>query len=165
MLIAWSGHRPDIFWDSRIAERLVAKLAAERAGSETEFICGGQRGVDHWAARAARDLGLPFYLVLPTPPERFTEEWVDMDRRVLDELIARAAGVEVVDASADLGQLAYDLRNEAIIRCADALMVVWTGMRRGGTFQTLCAARMRGIPVEEVLLEGFEGQASAARGL
>jgi predicted Rossmann-fold nucleotide-binding protein len=164
MLIAWSGHRPDIFRAPHEAERGV-QVRASRAGPDAAFICGGQRGVDQWAARAARDLGLPFHLVLPMAPARFTADWEAADRDALGELAAAATSLEVVDESNNLGPLAYDLRNEGIVRRADALVVVWTGIRRGGTFHTLCAARMRGVPIEGVLLEGVRRQPAAGRGM
>ena len=166
MLIAWSGHRPDVFRELDAAERLVAKLASERAAPGAEFICGGQRGVDQWAARFAREHGIPFHLVLPVDSARFTGDWLDADRVALGELIAGAASMEIIDGQGDLGPLAYDLRNEAIVRRADALVVVWTRIRRGGTFHTLCAARARGLPVQKFPLEVGTGAANVRlRGL
>ncbi len=153
MLIAWSGHRPDVFRDPGSAERSVKRLVSAKAASGIEFISGGQRGVDQWAAQAAIDAGVPFRLVLPVTSARFTRDWSPSDRAMLDELLAQAASAETIDPADELGPLAYDLRNELILRRADALVVVWTGVRQGGTFETICAARAKGIPIEEVLLD------------
>ena len=157
MLIAWSGHRPDVFRNPRAAREAVARIAGAKAAPGVEFICGGQRGVDQWAAQAARKRGLSFHLVLPIDPPAFTRDWLPAERSALGELIASAASVEVVDSVGTLGPLAYDLRNEAVLRRAGLLTVAWTGIRRGGTFHTICAARTRGLPVEEVVLEGVRG--------
>ena len=165
MLIAWSGHRPDVFSDPELAEGAVTSIADQKASPGVEFICGGQRGVDQWAARAALALRLRYHLILPARPERFTVDWSVSDQTSLTELMSSAASVQVMDETGDLGRLAYDLRSEVVVRRADLLVVVWTGLRRGGTFHTLCAARAMRVPVEEVLFEGVGGQASGIRGL
>ena len=158
MLIAWSGHRPDVFRDPRAAEATVTRLVSEKAAAGVEVICGGQRGVDHWAVRAAIDVRISFHLVLPSEVPRFARDWSPHDRVALEGFAARATSIAVIDPAEELGPLAYDLRNEAIVRRADALVVVRTSVRRGGTFQTVSAARAKGIPVEELVLEGVGGR-------
>jgi hypothetical protein len=129
------------------------------------FICGGQRGVDLWAAEAGLALGIPVRLVLPRPPAVFCDGWTTIDRRRLEAAAAAAASHQIVDPENVLGALAYDLRNERIAARADRLVAVWTGIRRGGTFHTLCAARQQGRPVEEVKLEAARGQLGSGRGI
>ena len=167
MLIAWSGHRPDVFSNPRAAREAVYRVAGAKAAPDAKFICGGQRGVDQWAAQAAAKQGLSFHLVLPSDPSAFTRDWLPAERSALVELLDVAASVEMVDPEGSLGPLAYDLRNEVILRRAGLLTVVWTGIRRGGTFHTICAARMRGLRVEQVRLKGGGDQRSGAgaRGL
>ena len=154
MLIAWSGHRPDVFRQPVQAEAAVRAVGAGRVAAGVQFLMGGQRGVDQWAARLALQLGIPFHFVLPTTVERFTRDWAAEDRYSLAELMSRCASLSTIDPAGALGALAYDLRNETIVRRADALVVVWTGLRRGGTFHTISAARARALPVAEMLLEG-----------
>ena len=152
LIVGWTGHRPDVFADPAEARRAVyaaADAVLGRSGPCT-FVCGGQRGVDQWATSAARRRGIPFRLVLPNPPRVFTAGWSRSDRMALARLIGGAASVETADEAGRLGPLAYDLRNERVVRHADLLIAIWGGVRRGGTFHTLCAARERGIPVEEV---------------
>ncbi len=165
MLIAWSGHRPDVFRRPLQARDAVRAVAAGRVAPGVEFLIGGQRGVDQWAGRLALQLGIPFHVVLPTTLERFTQAWAAEDRRSLEELVSRCASLSTIDPAGAMGTLAYDLRNEAVARRADVLVVVWTGLRRGGTFHTMCTARARGLRVEEVVLDGFPGQGSEGRGL
>ena len=156
MRIAWSGHRPDVFADAARAHTLVDELAraAPARWGATSFVCGGQRGVDQWAATAGWAIGLSVRLVLPTAVDRFTRDWSADDRAQLTSLLSRVTDVAVVDPDGEHAGLAYDLRNEAIVRAAEQLVVVWTGVRQGGTFHTLCAARTKSVPVEVVDLLG-----------
>jgi hypothetical protein len=154
VIVGWTGHRPDLFVDALEARRRV-EVAVDgllsRYGS-CEFVCGGQRGVDHWAAEVAIDRRIPFHLLLPQPPAAFTRGWRQEDRIRLGELVTAATSVETIDPTGELGALAYDLRSEALVRRSDVLAAVWGGVRQGGTFLTLCAARSRGLVVEEARL-------------
>lgn len=167
MVIGWTGHRPDVFREPHLAERGVAELTsvALQRWSDVEFICGAQRGVDQWAAAAGLASGIAVHLVLPTPLVCFTAGWETHDREALQALVERAASVVAVDHRGEQGPLAYDRRNEAIVRRADHLFAVWTGVRRGGTFYTLCAARVRGVPVEATVLPAAASYAVSERGV
>ncbi len=158
MRIAWSGHRPDLFREPDLARTTVERLAREAVATwgAPEFVCGGQRGVDQWAAVTGCELGLAVQLILPSPPGDFTRHWSSEERAALDALLGRVRRVVVVDPKGSLGALAYDLRNETLVRKADRLLVVWTETRRGGTFHTICAARARGIPIQCTVLGGTE---------
>jgi hypothetical protein len=129
------------------------------------FICGGQRGVDLWAAEAGSRLGIPVSLVLPEALAVFCAGWTTADQRRLEATAAAAASLEIVDPEDVLGSLAYDLRNERIAARADRLIAVWTGIRRGGSFHTLCAAREAHCPVEDFRLELTGGQLRSGRGI
>lgn len=133
-----------------------AARAAISTAADTQFISGGQRGVDQWVAAFARERAIPYHLVLPLSLERFTDGWPDADREFLTGLLAQASTVEMVDPSGLQTALAHDRRNELVVRRGARVIVVWTGLRRGGTFYTLCAARQRGLPVEEILLPAAE---------
>jgi hypothetical protein len=167
MLIGWSGHRPDLFRHPHRARSRVEELAEQIARGEggVEFVCGAQRGVDTWAASAAQRLGLPLHLVLPLGLELFTNGWRAADRRRLLGLVSAASSVIVIDPEGRLGPLAYDLRNEHVARRAQMLVVVWTGLRRGGTFHTMCAARRWATPVRDYSLEGTSRGPVLGRGL
>jgi hypothetical protein len=105
------------------------------------------------------------HVVLPTPIPRFTAGWHSQDREVLARLLQHAASLTVIDETATYGTLAYDLRNEAVARRVDHLIAVWAGVRRGGTFYTLCAAAVHGVPVESVILTSAPRFALSERGL
>ncbi len=165
--IAWSGHRRDLFREPHVAREIVeslARSAVERWGA-TGFVCGGQRGVDQWAAAAGCALGLPVRLVLPSAPGHFTRAWTMDEQAGLERLLDRVGEVAIVEPGGQSEALAYDLRNEALVRAAERLVVVWTGIRRGGTFHTLCAAEARGIPIELATLEPAEVRTGHGRGV
>lgn len=154
VIVGWTGHRPDLFTDAVEARHHVDVAADSLLGryGSCEFVCGGQRGVDQWAAQAAIDRRTPFHLLLPQPLAAFTRGWRHEDRSYLGELILAAASVETIDPTEELGPLAYDLRSEALVRRSDVLLAVWGGAQQGGTFLTLCAARCRGLMVEDIRL-------------
>ena len=167
MIVGWTGHRPDVFQRPELAQREVGRAAdALLEGTpELEFVSGGQRGVDLWAADAARARGIPFHLVLPVPPRSLTRHWAPEERQALDDGVSHAASVAIIDADETEGPLAYDRRNEAIVRRSDRIVAVWTGVRQGGTFYTLSAARARGVAVEERRLAPAAMIRTAGRGL
>jgi hypothetical protein len=145
-IVAWTGHRPDIFRDAELARRTVELAAREViAGGAEQFLLGGQRGVDTWAALTAIAQGVPFRLVLPLPPDEFTHDWVRADRDLLLRTISLASEVHVVDGYAE--------RNQRLALGADLLVAVWTGMTGGGTAETIEQARLGGTPIREILLE------------
>jgi len=151
--IAWTGHRPDVFADPGTAEQLVMRAAREVINQgATEFMVEGQRGVDLWAGEAALAVGLPIQVILPTPPSYFSRSWERQDAHRLESLLDQATEVTIVDPDVTLGALAYDRRNELLVSNAQLLIAVWTGLRAGGTFYTICAADASGVPIRELRL-------------
>jgi len=145
-LVAWTGHRPDLFRDPTAARATVETEArGQRDAGASGFLVGGQRGVDTWAALAAIDLAVPFGVVLPFRFDEFTREWTEADRSVLRQTLEQAATVEIVGG--------YSLRNRQLAVRAAWLVAVWTGTRGGGTAETLELARQAGTPIREFLLE------------
>jgi hypothetical protein len=152
MQIAWTGHRPDLFMDQRVARNTVFETAGElqSGGSLERFLVGGQRGVDTWAAEAAHTLDVPFSVLLPLPVPDFTADWTAQDRVRLERTLAWASEVVTVDADpAD----AYTERNRRLALLADLLVAVWTRREGGGTAETVAFARQYGTPLREIVLE------------
>ena len=150
MIVGWTGHRPELFRDPTAAQASVEAAAREQvagvAGVRAErFLVGGQRGVDTWAALAAIRLGVPFVLILPLEPAAFSEGWSPEDRSILDETLARAQQTRIAGGYAE--------RNRLLAAGADLLNAVWTGLRGGGTAETIGLARAAGTPVREIRLE------------
>jgi hypothetical protein len=147
-VIAWTGHRPDLFLDPGSARAAVDDTA--RTLKAERFLVGGQRGVDTWAALAAHHLGVPFGLVLPLEIDAFTRGWATEDRRALEETLGWAAEVQVVGGQGE--EQAYSERNRLLATSADLLVAVWTGRGGGGTAETVAFARASGVPIHEVRL-------------
>ena len=154
MIVAWSGHRPDLFADPSAARAAIDTLARELAQPPgTSFLVGGQRGVDTWAAEVAIDLGVPFTLVLPFEAEAFAQGWAPPDRTRLQYLLAVARAVRIAGG--------YSARNQLLAQTADLLVVVWTRTRGGGTAETLDFATAVGTPIREIVLASAPEAANA----
>ena len=152
MNVAWTGHRPEYFADpAAVAAEVAALAAALRAeyGAALAFHCGGQRGVDTWAAACAERLGLPLHLYLPLPFARFTADWDPAEVPALERSWAYARERVVVDPDGTLGAAAYSRRNWLLAERGELLVAVWTGLGGGGTAETIQAARQLGRPVRE----------------
>lgn len=154
MIVGWTGHRPEVFRDATIARARLEAAARELvAGGEVEqFLVGGQRGVDAWAAQAAIGLGVPMLLILPIEADAFAAGWSPAERAVLDQTIACAVEVRL---AAD-----YTERNRQLATGADLLIAVWAAVRGGGTAETIVLARAAGTPVREIRLEATAGAES-----
>jgi hypothetical protein len=156
MIVAWTGHRPDLFLDPAEARAALDSLAADLAEQTgTRFLVGGQRGVDTWAAEAATGLAIPFTLVLPFDADTFTRDWDPVDRKLLLKVLAGATTVHVAGG--------YTARNQYLAWRADLLVAVWTRTVGGGTAETLDFARAVGTPIREIVLPGSP-EAAIARG-
>jgi hypothetical protein len=150
--VAWTGHRPEFFADPAVVERRVRELAAGYLAAHEDglaFHCGGQRGVDSWAAAAAEGLGIPLHLYLPLPLAAFTADWPPVDVARLEGFWALAVERVVVDPDGRLGAAAYSRRNRLLAERGEVLVAVWTGLGGGGTAETIAAARALGRRVEE----------------
>lgn len=156
MIVAWTGHRPDLFLEPRATRAAVESAAANvlQEGAE-RFLVGGQRGVDTWAAQAAIAHSIPFTLVLPLPVTEFTADWSATDRALLEHVLERASEVTIAAG--------YTERNRTLATGADLLIAVWTGVGGGGTEETINLARAAGTPVRELVLEPSP-RAESARG-
>jgi uncharacterized phage-like protein YoqJ len=160
--VAWSGHRPELFarpdQARQVVEQETGRLAAQYGG-ELVVLSGGQRGVDLWAASAARTHSLRLELLLPTPVAAFSAHWLPDDAVELAEAAEYASTVRVFGADA-ADPSSYEARNQALAAECDLLVVIWTGLEQGGTFFTLTKARALGKEIREHRLEpsGYQPQ-------
>lgn len=157
--VAWTGHRPDLFRDPEVARQTVERTAHELAGAHAvQFLVGGQRGVDTWAALAAIDLAVPFRLVLPFHIHEFTHDWAGTDRSMLINTAEHAVDVRIAGG--------FSQRNQLLVRGAQLLVAIWTGTRGGGTAETIALARAAGTPVREILLAPSpDAESASGRGI
>ena len=165
MIVAWTGHKPELFADPQAAVTAVASTAhgLVAQGTVDSFLVGGQRGVDTYAALAAIALDVPFTLVLPQDVPYFARGWTPADRATLERTVAAAAEVRIIGGSWDA---AFTERNRILATTATLLVAVWTGTRGGGTAETIDLARAAGTPFREVLLAAApESDALDGRGI
>ena len=154
-IVAWTGHRPDLFRDPAAARAAVDAIARELSeAGEHRFLVGGQRGVDTWAAQAGIRYAVPFTLVLPFDRDEFTRGWQDADRRLLDETLCHADEVRIAGS--------YTERNRQLATGAELLVAVWTRTPGGGTAETIELARQAGTPLREVVLDPADTARSAS---
>jgi hypothetical protein len=117
------------------------------------------RGADQVFARVVLEQGGQLDVVIPAADYR--ERKVKPDNRPeFEALIGQAANVRVLGFETS-NRDAYVAANETVLGDVDALVAVWDGAApdgKGGTGDTVQAARARGIPVTVVWPDG------AARG-
>ena|SRR5712691_2198380 len=159
-IVAWTGHRPELFRDPVAARRTVEDVAAElvRRDAAQRFLVGGQRGVDTWAALSAIALSVPFLVILPLEIGEFTTDWSLDDRGILEMTLAAAGDVRVIGGDP---VTAYTERDRLLATQPLLLVAVWAGLQGGGTFETIGLARAAGVAVREVLLEPSDEAGSA----
>ena len=145
----FTGHRPEKLGISQ--ERVEAALKREihRAVGEgyTTFLTGMSRGVDLWAARLVleeRRVAPEIRLVCAVPYRGFSDRWSAPWRRLYREVLEQAAEARVFFPS--FSYRAFAVRNRWMVDRADRVIAVYTGCS-GGTEQTLCYARRRGVEV------------------
>jgi len=158
MIVAWTGHRPDLFRHPNVAQAAVDRAAqtfAAQASDAVSFVVGGQRGVDTWAMQSAINYAIPFRVILPFAMAEFTSDWLEPDRSVLTSLLRHADAVGIAGG--------FSERNRGLVAEAQLLVAVWTGTRGGGTSETIDLARQVGTPVREILFEASQ-RASTATG-
>jgi predicted Rossmann-fold nucleotide-binding protein len=106
-----------------MVETLVASLP-----EETIVISGGCRGVDSWAAEAARSRGMKVIEYLPDLPLNLSSHW-EFTR-------------------------AYHARNRQIAENSDVIYAFVAPDRKGGTENTIKHAKKLGIRVEVISESG-----------
>jgi hypothetical protein len=117
------------------------------------------RGADQVFARVVLELGGQLHVVLPAADYRNRKVKPD-NREEFEALIGQAADVRVLPFETS-NRDAYAAANEEVLAGVDALVAVWDGAPpdgKGGTGDTVQAARRRGVPVTVVWPTG------AARG-
>jgi hypothetical protein len=108
-------------------------------------------GTDRLAARAVLEVpGGVLKAVLPLPPADYEADFpTEESRREFRDLLARAAGVEVLPAQPTRAA-AYEAAGRRVVDLCDVLLAVWDGgasAGRGGTAATVAYARRVGRPL------------------
>lgn len=152
MIVAGTGHRPERIllrdknaYDEDVFGRLVALAqAALKKTSPDAVIAGGALGWDTALADAALSLDLPLFLYIPFEGQE--RRWPREAQSHYLHLRDHAARIVVCSPG---GYTAAKLlrRNEAMVDDADALLALWDGEPRGGTYRTVQYAQEQEKPV------------------
>jgi hypothetical protein len=113
------------------------------------------RGADQVFARIVLELGGHLEVLLPAADYRERKVKPD-NREEFDELIGQATKVRVLPFDTS-NRDAYAAANEDLLSGVDVLVAVWDGGPpdgKGGTGDTVQAARQRGVPVVVVWPDG-----------
>ncbi len=113
------------------------------------------RGADQVFARVVLELGGQLHVVLPAADYRDRKVKPD-NREDFEALIGQATDVRVLPFDTS-NRGAYAAANEEVLTGVDALVAVWDGAPpdgKGGTGDTVQAARQRGVPVVVVWPDG-----------
>jgi uncharacterized phage-like protein YoqJ len=134
--VAWL--RPEL-------DRVLKKLVDEHGC--TEAATGMALGADTECGWAALHAGLQLHAHIPFPEQ--PARWPQADRDTYRRLLQRCTTRRVYGPSYDVKWLF--VRNDGLLDFAaerqGAVVAIWDGRRRGGTFDTVQKAATRGLPV------------------
>lgn len=134
-----TGHRPnrmgDEAWLAEIIGRLVAKLDYQRA------LSGMAWGADLVFCEACRDMGVAYDAIIPYPqqPDRWPLEWQGRYR----DAVQHASEKQILQDGYSPG--VYMKRNRLLVNRATDVLVVWDGVREGGTWATVQMIEQKGM--------------------
>lgn len=144
MLVGVTGHRPERLGTNwPVVERWIAgKLEEYKArGERVSLISGMAQGVDQIAATTAIDMGVGVRCYYPFP-RRFSS--------IEDYVMTHA---EVIRFEQDkYSPNVYLRRDRRIVDDCDVLLVVWDGVKSGGTYYTYQYALAQGKKVEVFMI-------------
>jgi hypothetical protein len=148
---------------SNLAPESVPLVAAELRNVLSEYgapmvgVSCLARGADQVFARVVLELGGHLEVVLPAADYRERKVKPD-NREEFETLIGQATAVRVLPFETS-NRDAYAAANDDVLGGADVLVAVWDGAPpdgKGGTGDTVQAARTRGVPVVVVWPEGAQ---------
>lgn len=143
--VSITGHRPeaidDMVWVRAAIKQAYADMRADK------IIQGMAAGVDLWSAAEAWNSKIPFVAARPwsTHTARIA------DRKAYEWVLANA--IEVVNVSDALtfpGNFIYHTRNKYMVDNADAVLAVWDGSLKGGTYACFQYAVQQEKPIYRI---------------
>lgn len=140
MLVGITGHRPERLGTNwPIVERWIAGKLGEyqKSGEKVSLITGMARGTDQIAATTAIDMGVGIRCYYPFPHKMSN----------LEDYVMTHAEVIRYEAN-EYRPNVYFTRDRRIVDDCDVLLVVWDGIKSGGTYYTYKYALEKGKKVE-----------------
>ena len=162
MIIAGTGHRPDKlspdgykYYLSRDLPRITnLGVDALNKYKPDECISGMAQGWDTGLALAALDLDIP--LTVAIPGKWFPTQWPIEAQRVYFKILEKAAKIIYIDEKFPIeGVIGYsprymNLRNQWMTDNSDAMLALWNGVKKGGTWNNIKYAKRKNVTVINV---------------
>jgi len=148
MILGITGHRPpglgcgyDI--PNPVYDKLCKALQDKfQELSVDKIISGMALGTDQWAAWAAMELNIPFIAAVPCDGQ--DSQWPDESKAKFKFLLDSASEVVVVSPGPYAPEKMH-LRDRWIVDHSDALLGVWNGIQKGGTYGTIRYAQKQQV--------------------
>jgi hypothetical protein len=127
LAIGFSGHRKLLDEDKcRSAIRGVLIEWSAKGAGVVYGVSSVAAGGDLLFAESCVDLGLPIRIMLPSPPEKFREDFDEADWRRAERLMSLALSVEVAGVSEQNDERYYECGIETVNQ-SQLLIVLWDG--------------------------------------
>ena len=143
MIIGVTGHRPErlrTHW-CYVSKWLDEKMEEYKKAGPATLLTGMARGTDQIAAISAINKGVGIRCYFP-----FVHRFTDLENYIVDH--AEAVRYEADGYRPDV----YKTRDCRIVDDCDVLLVVWDGVKMGGTYYTYKYALAQGKKVEVLRL-------------
>ncbi len=149
-MVGFTGHRQldDPDGASQAIREALGALLREVPG-EWIALSSVARGSDQLFVRAARDAGLDWHAILPLPRVEFARDFPPEEWPAVEELMATAGHVRVINENGDREDSYLDGGVETV-NGADVLLAFWDGndaRGKGGTGEVVQYAKSIGKPV------------------
>ena len=152
---SFTGHRPERLRQSEYEIKAALEKEILRAIAEgfTVFISGMARGVDIWAAEIVlrlRDAGQHIRLICASPYCGFEQGWKESWKWKYSAIMRSADLIRFI--SSQYNGTCFQARNEWMVDHSAKVIAVYNGSP-GGTRNTICYARKKGVSVSVITCE------------
>jgi len=150
--VMFTGHRPPKLggWDednptaAAVRDWLRKKVAQKALEGAWAFVSGGALGTDQWGAEAVLDRGLQLTMAIPC--DDYCSRWPQPSQDKFKAILLRAASVEIV-CPGPYASYKNIVRDEWMVSHSKQVIAVFDGTEKGGTWQTIKAARKAKLPI------------------
>lgn len=147
MRLAVTGHRPQRLggFDKQTFNNLVEFAKTTLAKLQPELVITGMAlGWDQAVAQACVELEIPFHAYVPFKGQE--GKWFHHNKVKYNELLLQAEKIVIVCEGGYHPDKLHK-RNEAMVDNADALLAMFDGIPKGGTYRCYQYAKLKGVTV------------------
>lgn len=149
-ILGFTGHRPEKIpgWENPYNQEVIRYLLHTfiLKGKYVAAISGMALGFDTIAAIATLNSGAQLIAAIPFPQQpaywklHEMQRWKDIRDKA--SVVKNCSLVQAPDS--------YQVRNEWIVDHSKRIITLWNGEKKGGTWNTIHYANMRGVPVMNI---------------